>query len=74
VERFNNIRPFGMLFVEHKDVWGLKMRAAVGNVFNSKDHTVSVNYQARRDGPVEYMRDSTVTWHPFFQFTLSGTF
>jgi outer membrane receptor for ferrienterochelin and colicins len=73
-ERSRDTRPFGMAFIEHKDVWGLKLRAAIGNLYNAKDHNASVSYVARRDGPVEYARDSTVTWHPFFQFTLSGTF
>ena len=73
-ERFATTRPFGMAFIEHKDVWGLKMRASIGNLYNTKDREQSVSYLARRDGPVEYTRDQTVTWHPFFQFTLSGTF
>jgi outer membrane receptor for ferrienterochelin and colicins len=73
-ERFSGTRPFGMLFLEHKDVWGLKMRAAVGNLWNTKDHTQSVSYLARRDGPVDYARDYYITWHPFIQLTISGTF
>lgn len=73
-EHFRGTRPFGNLYIENKDVWGLKMRAAVGNLYNTKDHTQSVKYLARRDGPVDYTRDYTVTWHPFIQLTISGTF
>ena len=73
-EHFSGTRPFGMLFLEHKDVWGLKMRAAVGNLWNTKDHTQSVSYLARRDGPVDHARDYFITWHRFLQLTVSGTF
>jgi hypothetical protein len=73
-ERTSTTRPFGNAYIEHKDVWGLKMRAAVGNLWNTKDHTQAVSYIARRDGPVEYARDYTITWHPFLQLTVSGTF
>lgn len=73
-EHFRGTRPFGMLFLEHKDAWGLKLRAAIGNLYNSKDHTESAKYLARRDGPVDYARDFTLTWHPFIMLTVSGTF
>lgn len=73
-ERFSNSPPFGSIFLEHKDVWGLKVRGSVGNMWNSKDHTQSVKYVARRDGPVDYTRDEYITWHPFLQLQVSGTF
>jgi outer membrane receptor for ferrienterochelin and colicins len=73
-ERFSGTRPFGSVFLEHKDVWGLKMRATVGNLWNTKDHTQSVSYLARRDGPVDYARDYYITWRRFLQLTFSGTF
>ena len=73
-ERFSNSQPFGSIFLEHKDVWGLKVRGSVGNMWNSKDHTQSVKYVARRDGPVDYTRDEYITWHPFLQLQVSGTF
>jgi outer membrane receptor for ferrienterochelin and colicins len=73
-ERFSNTRPFGSVFLEHKDVWGLKMRALVGNIWNTRDHNQAVSYIARRDGPIEYARDYFITWHPFLQLSVSGTF
>jgi len=73
-ERFSGTRPFGSVFLEHKDVWGLKMRATVGNLWNTKDHTQSVSYLARRDGSVDYARDYYITWRRFLQLTFSGTF
>ena len=52
------------MFLEHKDIFGLKVRVAVANLFNSKDRNQSVNYVHRRDGPVDYARDFTLTYHP----------
>ena len=73
-EGFSGTRPFGSVFLEHKDVMGLKLRATVGNLWNTKDRTRSIKYVARRDGPVDYARDYILAWHAFFQLTVSGTF
>lgn len=67
-------RPFGEVFLEHKDFFGLKVRLAVANLFNSKDRSNSVNYVDRRDGPVDYSRDFTLTYHPIYRLQISGTF
>ena len=71
---FWNSQPFGQIFLEHKNVFGLKMRLAVGNVYNAKDRTREVLYVARRDGPVDYIRDDVLTWHPLYRLQISGTF
>ena len=71
---FWNSQPFGQVFLEHKDVFGLKVRVAVGNVYNSKDRTREWFYVARRDGPVDFTRDDRLVWHPFYRLTISGTF
>jgi hypothetical protein len=33
-----------------------------------------VNYVDRRDGPVDYSRDFTLTYHPIYRLEISGTF
>jgi hypothetical protein len=73
-ERFWGSRPFGAVFLEHKDILGLKVRVTVANLFNSKDRNQSVNYVHRRDGPVDYARDFTLTFHPIYRLQVSGTF
>lgn len=73
-ERFWGSQPFGEVFLEHKDLFGLKVRFAVANLFNSKDRNQSVNYVDRRDGPVDYSRDFTLTFHPIYRLQISGTF
>ena len=73
-EVFWGSKPFGQIFLEHKDVFGLKVRFAVANLFNSKDRSETVNYVDRRDGPVDYSRDFTLTFHPIYRLQISGTF
>lgn len=71
---FWNSQPFGQIFLEHKNVLGLKVRMAVGNVYNAKDRTRETYYVARRDGPVDFTRDDRLVWHPLYRLTISGTF
>jgi hypothetical protein len=71
---FWNSKPFGQIFLEHKDVFGLKVRVAVGNLYNSKDRTREWFYVARRDGAVDFTRDDRLVWHPLYRLTISGTF
>ncbi len=73
-EVFWGSQPYGQVFLEHKDVFGLKVRFAIGNLFNSQDRSQSVNYVDRRDGPVDYTRDFTLTFHPIYRLQISGTF
>jgi hypothetical protein len=67
-------RPFGAIFLEHKSVFGLKVRATIANLFNSRDRSQSVAYVDWRDGAVDYTRDFTLTYHPIYRLQVSGTF
>jgi outer membrane receptor for ferrienterochelin and colicins len=67
-------RPFGAIFLEHKDLLGLKVRATVANLYSSRDRSQQVAYVDRRDGPVDYTRDYSLTFHPFYRLQVSGTF
>jgi hypothetical protein len=71
---FWSSKPFGMVFVEHKNVWGLKVRAEVANLLRSRDRSRSVSYVERRDGPVDYTRDSTTAFGYIYRLRVSGTF
>ncbi len=62
------------LFVEHKDVMGLTVRASVTNLTGARsmwDRTVYVN---RRDGPVAFFEDRNRTIGPIFSFSVRGRF
>jgi hypothetical protein len=67
-------QPFGTIFLEHKDVFGLKVRVTLANLFNSRDRSWEADYVARRDGPVAYTRDYRLTFHPIYRLQVSGTF
>jgi hypothetical protein len=67
-------RPFGSVFLEHKDVLGLKVRVTVANLLNSKDRGRFISYVDRRDGPVDYTRESYLTYHATYRLSISGTF
>jgi outer membrane receptor for ferrienterochelin and colicins len=67
-------QPFGALYLENKDVFGLKVRFTIANAFNSRDRSQATQYVAWRDGPVNYTRDFTLTYHPFIRLQVSGTF
>ncbi|WP_370179897.1 TonB-dependent receptor plug domain-containing protein [Alteriqipengyuania sp.] len=64
----------GYVYVEHKDVAGLKLRATVGNLLNAGDvfsRTVFVN---RRGGPVAFSEAEDRTYGTIFTFDISGSF
>ena len=62
------------LFVEHKDILGLKIRATAQNLFNQKEKNREIFYLARRDGPVDFTRATDIEWGPMLRVTVSGTF
>jgi hypothetical protein len=62
------------LFVEHKDVFGLTVRATVTNLTGARsvwDRTVYVN---RRDGPIAFFEDRNRSIGPIFSFSIRGRF
>ncbi|MEO8314907.1 MAG: hypothetical protein ABI645_08950 [Pseudomonadota bacterium] len=71
---FFGSRPFGSVFLEHKDLFGLKVRVTVANLFRSADRTLQVSYIDRRDGPVDYTRDYTLNYGRIYRLQVSGTF
>ena len=70
----SNIGPDGYVFVENKDVAGLRMRATVGNIFNQGDFNSRTVFVDRRDGPAAFTEISDRTFGTIFTFEISGTF
>ena len=63
------------LFVEHKDVMGLKVRASVGNILNARHRFDRVVYTGYRDeAPVAFYQEANQLIGPIFNFSVSGTF
>lgn len=62
------------LYVEHKDIFGLKARVTAQNLFNQKEKTFETFYVGRRSGPIRFTRDSSIEWGPMLRLTVWGTF
>jgi hypothetical protein len=65
---------WGNLYVEHKDVMGLTVRATVGNVLGARSMWARTVYEGRRTGPVAYFEDRNRTIGPIFSFSVRGRF
>jgi len=75
VGQFTFTRAFASAFIEHKDIYGLKVRATAFNLLDSGERFRREFYDARRDtGTVIRIEDSRRTFDPFIGFSISGTF
>jgi outer membrane receptor for ferrienterochelin and colicins len=62
------------LFVEHKDVFGLTVRASVNNLTGARSMWDRTVYQGRRTGPIAFIEDRNRTIGPIFSFSIRGRF
>lgn len=62
------------VFVEHKDVFGLSVRATAGNLLGARSYYDRTAYVDRRGGPVAFYEDRDRRIGPIFSFTVSGKF
>ncbi|MBA3525509.1 MAG: TonB-dependent receptor [Sphingomonas sp.] len=66
---------FAGVFVEHKDVMGLTVRASVNNVLNARHRFDRVVYQGRRDeAPIAFFQEANQLIGPIFNLSVRGTF
>ena len=61
------------MFVEHKDVMGLTVRAAVDNLLGTNESFSRVFYEGRRTGPIRFTEERDRSYGPVFTFTISGS-
>jgi len=66
--------PFVLGFIEHKDVLGLKVRASILNPTGQREGSSEVYYLDRRNGPVDFTRQSRFKYGTFYRLSVSGTF
>lgn len=62
------------LFVEHKDVFGLTVRATVTNLTGARSMWERTVFTGRRTGPVAFFEDRNRTIGPIFSFSIRGRF
>jgi hypothetical protein len=69
-------RPgFGSVFVEHKDIAGLTVRASVENILGERDRFSRTVFEGERDASlVEFFEDRSRRIGPIFRFDVSGNF
>lgn len=78
--RLNQLSQFtfagadGYLFVEHKDVAGLKVRATVGNLFNVGEDFTRTVFANRRHGPAAFTETRDRSFGTVFSLDISGSF
>jgi hypothetical protein len=74
VSRSWEIPVFGSVFVEHKDVWGLTVRASVANIFYGESYLYRRGYAGRRTDPISFIEIRDRTIGPIFSFDVRGKF
>ncbi len=67
-------KPFILVFVENKDVFGLKVRAQLFNITGRRDLSYENFYVNRRNGPIDTVRTSEQRYGLFYRLQISGTF
>jgi outer membrane receptor for ferrienterochelin and colicins len=65
---------FASLFVEHKDLLGLTVRATVNNILGARSNLDRTVYVGRRTGPIDFIEDRNRTIGPIFSFSVRGRF
>jgi hypothetical protein len=67
--------PFnGSVFVEHKDVYGLTVRAGAANIFYGESYFDRTGYVGKRGNPVSFVEIRDRTIGPIFFLDLRGKF
>ncbi len=78
--RLNEISQFTLdngssyIFVEHKDVAGLKIRATVENLIGTGEDFARTVYAGRRTGDIAFTEARERSFGQIFRFDVSGTF
>ncbi len=62
------------VFVEHKDVFGLKVRGGITNLLGTNERFFRTVYAGRRTDPVAFTEDRSRFFGPVFDFQISGSF
>jgi hypothetical protein len=66
--------PFTFVFVEHKDLFGLRARAMILNVNDGLERFRREVYNAGRNGPLSFVEDRGRTFSPVLRIVLSSAF
>lgn len=73
-QAFSTNAPMLWVFLEHKDLFGLRVRASVVNLARHKELNHEVFYVDRRDGPVDFTADTSTTFGYIYRLNVTGSF
>lgn len=66
---------FASVFVEHKDLFGLTVRATAGNILNARSRWDRIVYAGRRNNaPIDFIETRNRLIGPIFSLSVRGTF
>ncbi len=66
---------FANVFVEHKDIFGLTVRAIYANILGGRERTIRTVFDGpRTDGQIAFIEDRNLRIGPIFRFSVSGNF
>ena len=66
---------FVSMFVEHKDVLGLTLRASYANIFGGREREIRTVFDGpRTDGQIAFVENRNLRIGPIFRFSVSGSF
>ena len=66
---------FADVYVEHKDLFGLTVRATVGNILNARHRFEREVYDGRRErDPIAFIQKNNQLIGPIFRLSVKGTF
>ncbi len=67
--------PFTRLFLEHKDILGMKIQASINNIIQGKDNSVRQVFTDRRDiGVLDFTEDQSRLSTTSYRLEVSGSF
>ncbi|WP_299328776.1 TonB-dependent siderophore receptor [Parasphingopyxis sp.] len=66
--------PFVGAYIEHKDVFGLRVRGGVYNLLDRDELFTRTFFVNRRDGPINFIEDRVREFGPIFSFQIAGSF
>ncbi|MEM7492845.1 MAG: TonB-dependent receptor plug domain-containing protein [Pseudomonadota bacterium] len=69
-----NAQPFGGIFIEHKDIFGLTGNATLGNIFDQDDNFTRLRFSPDRNGNLTQVEDRSRNFGPILTLRLSGSF
>lgn len=69
----NNL-PFTTVFVENKDVFGLRVNLQIQNLLNQTERRREEFFVLRRDGPIDSVEEFEGQSGLFYRFIITGTF